>query len=306
MAIPDYQTLMLPLLQAFADGKEHSYRAIIEKLALHFQLTEQDRQELLPSGRQPVFENRVSWAKTYLVKALLIAPVRRGEFTLTERGRAVLASKPENINTKFLRQIPEFVAFQARSNKDELEKIDGSESLVSAIETPTERIEKAFAELRSALSKEVLERVLELSPARFERLVVELLVTMGYGGALPDAGSMTKLSSDEGIDGIIKEDKLGLDMIYLQAKRWKGTTVGRPEIQKFVGALAGQKAQKGVFITTSAFSKEAREYTANLQQKVVLIDGEQLAELMIEYNLGVSVDQTYLVKRMDNDYFDEN
>jgi restriction system protein len=305
--IPDYQTLMLPLLQLFADGKERKFRSLHEELAIQFQLTKQEREALLPSRKQPIFVNRVSWAKTYLVKALLIEQVRRGYFTLTERGKTVLASKPENINNKFLRQFPEFVAFEVRSNRGEIEKRDTSESIASAIETPTEQMEKAFAELRSTLSKEVLERVLELTPARFERLVVELLVTMGYGGALPDAGSMTRLSGDEGIDGIIKEDKLGLDMIYLQAKRWKeGNNVGRPDIQKFVGALAGQKAQKGVFITTSAFSKEAREYAANLQQKVVLIDGEQLAELMIEYNLGVSVAQTYLIKRVDNDYFDEN
>jgi len=304
--IPDYQTLMLPLLKLFADGKERTSRSLHEELAIQFQLTEQEREALLPSGKQSVFINRVGWAKTYLVKALLIEQVRRGEFSLTERGKTVLAGKLEKISNKFLRQFPEFVAFQTRSSKIEIEKADNTELLVLAMETPTERMEKAFAELRSTLSKDVLERVLELAPIRFERVVVELLVTMGYGGALPNAGSMTKLSSDEGIDGIIKEDKLGLDMIYLQAKRWKDATVGRPEIQKFVGALAGQKAQKGVFITTSAFSKEAQEYAKNLQQKVVLIDGEQLAELMIEYNLGVSVTQTYLIKRVDNDYFDEN
>lgn len=307
MAIPDYQTLMLPLLQAFADGKDHSYRLIIEELAKQFHLTEEQRQTLLPSGRQAVFDNRVGWAKTYLSKALLIEQVQRGIFRITERGKKVLANKPEKINNKFLRQFPEFLVFQERSSSSEEEPQHSNNVVdISVVETPNERIETAFGELRSALSKEVIERVTSISPTRFERLVVELLVKMGYGGALPDAGKMTKLSGDEGIDGVIKEDKLGLDMIYLQAKRWNNTIVGRPEIQKFVGALAGQKAQKGVFITTSAFSKEAREYAANLQQKVVLIDGEQLAELMIEYDLGVAVAQTYLIKRVDNDYFDEN
>jgi restriction system protein len=307
MAIPDYQTLMLPVLQAFADGKDHSYRQIIEELAKQFHLTEEQRQTLLPSGRQAVFDNRVGWAKTYLSKALLIEQVQRGIFRITERGKKVLANKPEKINNKFLRQFPEFLVFQERSSSSDEETQHSNNVLeVSVVETPNERIENAFGELRSALSKEVIERVTSISPARFERLVVELLVKMGYGGALPDAGKMTKLIGDEGIDGVIKEDKLGLDMIYLQAKRWHNTTVGRPEIQKFVGALAGQKAQKGVFITTSAFSKEAREYAASVQQKVVLIDGEQLADLMIEYDLGVSIAQTYLVKRIDNDYFDEN
>lgn len=261
----------------------------------------------MPSGRQAVFDNRVGWAKTYLSKALLIEQVQRGIFRITERGKKVLANKPEKINNKFLRQFPEFLVFQERSSSSEEEPQHSNNVVdISVVETPNERIETAFGELRSALSKEVIERVTSISPTRFERLVVELLVKMGYGGALPDAGKMTKLSGDEGIDGVIKEDKLGLDRIYLQAKRWNNTTVGRPEIQKFVGALAGQKAQKGVFITTSAFSKEAREYAANLQQKVVLIDGEQLAELMIEYDLGVAVAQTYLIKRVDNDYFDEN
>jgi restriction system protein len=322
--IPDYQTLMLPVLQTFADGKEHSTQSTIEAIANQLNLSQAEREELLPSGNKTILNSRVGWAKTYLVKAMLLDSPRRAVFRITERGKQVLAENLIQIDNEFLKRFEQFNTFlkheaneYTRTNDiipQELNFIsreDGKEISFSAeppthSQTPTERIDTVYSEIRSALSQEVLDRVLELTPARFERLVVELLVTMGYGGALPDAGSMTKLSGDEGIDGIIKEDKLGLDMIYLQAKRWKDTTVGKPEIQKFVGALAGQKAQKGVFITTSTFSKGAREYTANLQQKVVLIDGEQLAELMIEYNLGVSVAQTYLIKRVDNDYFDEN
>jgi restriction system protein len=306
MAIPDFQSLMLPVLQSFANGEECTIRSIIDQVAKQYNLSSDERLQLLPSGQQPIFDNRLGWAKTYLVKALLLESTGRGVFRITERGKTVLSETPKNINIKFLNQYSEFRTFKVPSYRGAGEETSAITPEITPSQTPTERIEIAYSDIRSALSEAVMERVLQLSPARFERLVVELLVKMGYGGALPDAGTITKLSGDEGIDGVIKEDKLGLDMIYLQAKRWKEATVGRPEIQKFVGALAGQKASKGVFITTSAFSKEARDYAANLQQKIVLIDGEQLSELMIEYNLGVSIAQTYLIKRVDNDYFDEN
>ncbi|MCU0427963.1 MAG: restriction endonuclease [Candidatus Kapabacteria bacterium] len=307
MAIPVLFEITLPLLQHLSDAKIHSVGDVIDSLSSHFALTQDECEQRLPSGTQGVFENRVRWARVDLKMAGLIDAPARGMLQITDRGKQVVQEAPQKIDRRFLMQFPEYSTARKRSIPTESVQIASGEKVgIEAIQSPDELFDRAYQEIRSSLKVTIKERILHLSPSRFERLVVELLVKMGYGGALPDAGSMTKLSGDEGIDGIIKEDKLGLDMIYLQAKRWKDATVGRPEIQKFVGALAGQKAQKGVFITTSAFSKEAREYATNLQQKVVLIDGEQLAELMIEYNLGVSIAQTYHIKRVDNDYFDEN
>ncbi len=312
MAIPVLFEITLPLLQILADGQEYPVATIKEKLAAHFHLTQAEREQTLPSGANRVFDNRMAWARVDLQLAKIITSPSRGIVKITPRGIDVLQNLPTKIDRKFLTQFPEYN--NARKRTTGAETTQATMTTLDVIEkqaldfqqSPNEVLERIYNEIQASLASLVIERVLQISPARFERLVVELLVKMGYGGTLPDAGKMTKLSGDEGIDGVIKEDKLGLDMIYLQAKRWKDSSVGRPEIQKFVGALAGQKAQKGVFITTSFFSKEAREYAANLQQKVVLIDGEQLAELMIEYDLGVSVAQTYLIKRVDNDYFDDN
>jgi restriction system protein len=297
--IPDYQSLMLPLLRYAADGQEHSLRDSIEALSKSFALSESDRTQLLPSGRQPVMDNRVGWARTYLAKAGLLEVTRRGHFRITDRGRDVLRDKPEAINVRFLDRFPEFVSFRKLSRR-----LEEDESKGEVDSTPEELLEQSYEKLRDALAEEILSRVMSASPAFFERLVVELLVRMGYGGSLQDAGRAIGKSADDGIDGIIKEDRLGLDVIFVQAKRWQAT-VGRPEIQKFVGALQGQRARKGVFITTSTFSSDAREYAGRIDSKVVLIDGSQLAQFMMDFDLGVTPVASYQVKRLDSDYFAE-
>lgn len=303
--IPDYQTLMLPLLKLVSDGQEHKYRDIIENLATEFGVTDDERKELLASGNQAIFDNRVGWAKTYLKKAGLLDSPKRATFIITNLGRQTLSKNPDRIDAKYLRQFPAFLEFQNASRND-----NESEEEIATIEiheqTPEENLDKAYQRIRKSLASELLNKVIELSPAFFERLVVELLVKMGYGGSIKDAGKAMGKSGDEGIDGTIKEDKLGLDIIYIQAKRWKtGNVVGRPEIQKFVGALAGQGAKKGIFITTSNFTKEALDYTPRNETKIVLIDGEQLAQLMIDYSLGCATQQTYELKKLDSDYFGE-
>lgn len=301
MAIPDFQTLMLPLLKVVADGREYRLRDVVELLAKEFYLTDEERQQLLPSGRYPTFDNRIAWAKTYLKKSGLIDQPRRAYFQITERGREVLKSSPSLINMKFLEQFPEYIAF-----KESPEEVEEQQRMVPSIsaqnETPEELIENGARTIRKELAGEILQRVKGCPPAFFERLVVELLVKMGYGGTRQDAGRAIGRSGDEGIDGVIHEDRLGLDVIYLQAKRWENV-VGRPEIQKFVGALQGQRAKKGVFITTSDFTKEAVEYVRNIDNKVVLINGALLANLMIDHNVGVSLAATYEIKKIDSDYF---
>jgi len=303
MPIPDFQTVFLPLLKQISDGKEYRYRDLIEILAEHFKLSDDERNEPLPSGNQAIFDNRVGWAKTYLKKAGLLDSPKRAVITITQRGLEVLKTNPSILNVHFLRQYPEFVEFHTAKHEDtgETEEIDERDAIH---ETPEETLEHAYQSIRKALAEEILTKVHKLSPAFFERLVVELLVKMGYGGSITDAGKAIGRSGDEGIDGTIKEDKLGLDIIYIQAKRWQqGNIVGRPEIHKFVGALAGQGAKKGVFITTSSFTKDALDYVPRNETKIVLIDGVQLAQLMIDYNLGVTLQQSYEIKRLDNDYF---
>jgi len=283
--IPDYQSLMLPLLKLVADKQEHKYRDLIENLATEFQVTDEERKELLASGNQAIFDNRVGWAKTYLKKAGLLDSPKRATFVITQIGLDTLKKNPDRVDAKYLRQFPAFLEFQNASRNDN----DSEEEIViveTNEQTPEENLDKAYQRIRKSLASELLNRVVELSPTFFERLVVELLVKMGYGGSIKDAGKAIGKSGDEGIDGTIKEDKLGLDIIYIQAKRWRpGNVVGRPELHKFVGALAGQGAKKGIFITTSNFTKEASEYTPKNETKIVLIDGEQLAQLMIDYNL---------------------
>lgn len=303
--IPDYQSLMLPLLKLVSDKKEYKYRELIENLALEFKLTDEERKELLASGNQPIFDNRVGWAKTYLKKAGLIDSPSRATFVITELGLKVLEKNPERIDAKYLRQFPSFLEF-LHPDKNEVESEETGLSQETLSRTPEENLDKAYQQLRKSLASELLNKVIDLSPAFFERLVIDLLVKMGYGGSIKDAGKAIGKSGDEGIDGTIKEDKLGLDIIYVQAKRWKpGNVVGRPEIHKFVGALAGQGAKKGIFITTSSFTKEAVEYTPKNETKIVLIDGERLAQHMIDYNIGCSIQQIYELKRIDSDYFDE-
>jgi restriction system protein len=302
MAIPDYQTCMLPFLRFLGDGSEHTLREAEEALANHFNLTPVERVELLPSGQQGIFKNRIGWARTYLKKAGLVDAPKRGVFKITERGTKTLASSPARIDVRYLGQFAEFNEFRDAS-KNESASVFVSDIAPSKT-TPEEAIELAHQGLREQLAQELLSRILSCSPTFFEQLVVELLVKMGYGGSRKDAGERIGQTGDGGIDGIIKEDRLGLDTIFIQAKRWQGS-VGRPEIQKFVGALQGQRARKGVFITTSVYTAEAVEYVSRIDTKVVLIDGRQLASLMTDFDVGVSVSASYLVKRLDSDYFEE-
>lgn len=304
MAIPDFQTVMLPLLRLAADDQEHSKQEGVEALAAEFALSDDERRELLPSGRQATFDNRVAWATTYLKKAGLLTATRRAHFRITDRGHSVLAEGPKRVDMKLLERFPEFVEFRARRNDDAQAGAPAVMDEHAAEQTPEEEIEAAYQRIRNDLADEILQQIMSCSPAFFERLVIDLLVRMGYGGTRKDAGQAVGKSGDGGIDGIIKEDRLGLDVIYLQAKRWEGS-VGRPEIQKFVGALQGQRARRGIFITTSSFTKEAVQYTSMIENKVVLIDGEMLAKLMIDHGVGVSAVATYEVKRVDSDYFSE-
>jgi restriction system protein len=300
MSIPDYQTLMLPLLRFASDKSEHSAHEATTALAEKFSLNETQLQELLPSSKQTIFRNRVGWARTYLSKAGLLESSKRGFFQISKRGLEILSQNPNRIDNKTLKQFSEFNEFQNRKN-DKTAKVL-TETAEDVNDTPEESLETANQTIRNALAAEIIEKVKTCSPGFFERLVVELLVKMGYGGTLQEAGKAVGKSGDGGIDGIINEDRLGLDVIYLQAKRWEGN-VSRPEIQKFAGALQGKRARKGVFITTSDFTKEAREYVAMIDSKIILIDGEELAELMIDYNVGVSVATVYEIKKMDSDYF---
>lgn len=302
MGVPDFQSLMLPLLRIAADGREHSLAEARDILAAAFKLSDADREELLPSGRQPKFANRVAWAKSYLQQAGLLLSPRRGHFQISDRGRAVLKTSPTRIDIKFLEQYPEFVEF--RTPKGDLQGVvvDATPAQTEP-ETPEEALEAAHLKMRVGLASELLSRVKTASPQFFEGLVVELLLKMGYGGSRRDAGQAIGRSGDEGIDGVISEDRLGLDVVYLQAKKWDGT-VGRPEIHRFVGALHGKRARKGVFITTGTFSAEATAYVEHIDPKVVLIDGRRLAELMMDFDVGVNTSATYSVKRVDSDYFD--
>ena len=297
--IPDFQSIMLPFLQILSDGKEHSTNETIQKLTDYFKLTEQELNEYLPSGSQKTFPNRVAWAKSYLKMAGLIESIKRGTFKITETGQIFLKGNPLKINIKILKALPTYQVGAGRGKDDET---DAGNDTTHVDVTPEEAMENSYLTIRKNLAQELLTKIKSSSPAFFETLVVELLVKMGYGGSIKDAGRSIGRSGDEGIDGIIKEDKLGLDVIYVQAKRWENV-VGRPEIQKFVGALAGQGAKKGVFITTSKFTNEAKDYQPKNETKIVLIDGEQLAELMIDHNLAVSTINVFEIKRIDNDYF---
>jgi len=300
MAIPDYQSLMLPLLDVLEDGEIHSLRKVIGTLARQFDLTDEEKRELLPSGKQAKFNNRVSWARTYMKKAGFLESTGRGMFRITELGQEVLREGPSEINVKFLARYPAFQEFRGvpSQNDDLQQKSD-------VTQTPEEILEASYQEIRGDLAQELLERIMNCSPEFFENLVVDLLVAMGYGGSRKDAGQAVGRTGDGGIDGIIKEDKLGLDAICIQAKRWEGT-VGRPIVQAFAGSLMGEGAGKGVLITTSKFSKEARDYVTAIQQpRIILIDGEELAQMMIDHDIGVADVAAYRVKRVDMDYFGE-
>lgn len=301
MAIPDFQTIMLPLLKYVSDSEEHSKREAVDALAEEFGLTEDEKSELLPSGRQQIFDNRLAWARTYLLKAGLLESTRRGFFRITDKGQEVLRKNPEKINIVYLDQFPGFTEFRTsgRAQSTVTEQSDTDTDT-----TPEEMLEAAYLNMRQRLALELLQSIKGCSPAFFERLVIDLLVTMGYGGTRKDAGEAIGRSGDGGIDGIIKEDRLGLDCIYVQAKRWENT-VGRPDIQKFAGALQGQRARKGIFITTSNFSSEAHDYVSRIDNKIILVDGTVLVNLMIDHSVGVSRIANYEIKKVDLDYFVE-
>ncbi|MFN2303445.1 MAG: restriction endonuclease [Anaerolineales bacterium] len=300
MTIPDFQSIMLPLLKLAGDGEIHNVNNATEELAKVFNLSNEEISRLIPSGSLK-FYNRVGWAKTHLKKAGLLEYPQRGYFKITQRGFDVLQEEPQKINMAYLKRFPEFIAFRQTHHTDEgIEEILEEDTEL----TPEEAIEEAYLKIRADLSDELIETILKSPPAFFEKLVVELLVAMGYGGTQRDAARAVGRVGDEGVDGIIDEDRLGLDSIYIQAKRWqRDAKIGRPQIQAFVGALQGFKAIKGVFITTADFTREAREYAKGISTSVVLINGERLANLMIDYSIGVTTRIKYEIKNLDSDYF---
>ncbi len=305
MAVPDYQSFLLPLLQLLEDGQTYSVRTIYDVLADRLQLGEDERQQLLPSGQQKTYENRIGWATTHLKKACLVGKPKRGQVVITDRGHEFLAQRPEKITAKSLQIFPEYQEFCEGNSK-----IASIEPLPISMEaesdrTPEEVLQDAYLTLRSEVADEILQCLKSSSPTFFERVVVDLLVAMGYGGSRKAAGQAIGGSGDGGVDGIISEDPLGLDNIYIQAKRWEGT-VGRPTIQAFAGSLEGFRSRKGVVITTSDFSKEAKDYVTRIEKKIVLINGNLLAELMLDHNVGVSEKERFVIKRIDTDYFDES
>jgi len=299
--VPGFQDIMLPMLRLAAEsnGQPLAIKVAVEKLANEMGLSDEDRSELLPSGRQSRFTNRVNWTASHLRAAKLLESAGRGLVVITDRGKELLASNPPALNLKTLMQYPEFQEFRGGSNSDEIE-----EKQTGPTDTPEEAIEKSYKALRAEIVADVLARLKTCTPAFFEQIVVQLVVRMGYGGSLKDAGQAVGKSHDGGIDGVIKQDKLGLDVVYLQAKRWENT-VGRREVQQFAGALAGQQANRGVFITTSDFSSEAVVYAKQVATKIVLINGKQLAEYMFDHDLGVTSTLTLSLKKIDSDFFEE-
>ncbi|MDR0770503.1 MAG: restriction endonuclease [Burkholderiales bacterium] len=303
MAIPNFVKLMHPLLRLMSDGEEHFRRDVVEKLAKHFNLTDDERKELLPSG-QTVFDNRVGWTRIHLIKAGLLAAPRRGVMCITPLGKQILSENPATIDFSFLERFPGFVEFRtsSRSKKTTVSETPPAETE----QTPEEALVTAYQSLRDSLADDLLGHVRKCGPTFFENLVIELLVKMGYGGSRQDASKHLGRGGDGGVDGIINEDRLGLDVVYIQAKRWE-KNISSPEIRDFVGALEGKRAMKGVFITTSSYTKEALKYVSQLStKKVVLIDGVQLASLMIDFDIGVSTVSSYDIKRIDSDYFEED
>ncbi len=325
VTIPDFQSVMRPLLRVVADGHEHRARDYVEALAQEFGLSPEERRQLIASGRQELFVNRVAWAATHLAKAELLARPGRGIIQITDRGREALRSNPVRVDMAYLTRFPEYEAFRRRpplngaveptltaASGQEAEPITSTPPSIPLLpdppaiaeQTPAELLETSYQRLRQTLADDLLERIRSASPRFLEQLVVDLLVTMGYGGSRADAGQAVGGSGDDGVDGIIKEDRLGLDFVYVQAKRWD-QPVGRPLVQAFAGSLEGQRARKGVFNTTSTFTRDARDYVTRIEKRIVLVDGEQLAQLMIDHGVGVADVTTYRVKRVDADYFGE-
>lgn len=304
MAVPSFEDFMLPVLQLAGDNQIHDLHTTVQKMAQHFHLSEEDKNELLPSGKQTRFANRVSWAVTYLKKSKLIQSAGRSKFSITERGKKALQESVTKIDKSFLEQFPEYREFKNRRKSTKNGSIPEI-SFESQEQTPEELLDTSYQSIHQQLASDLLDLILATSPGFFERLVVDLIIAMGYGGSRQDAGKAVGRSGDGGIDGIIKQDRLGLENIYIQAKRWNDT-VGRPTVQGFAGSLMGRGASKGILITTSKFSKEAIEYVNTIKQpKIILIDGEYLSDLMIDYNLGVAVVNQYTIKKIDSDYFEE-
>jgi restriction system protein len=302
MPVPDFQSLFIPVLRSTADGNEHSMAELRGRIAADLKLTPEDISQKFPRSGETVFANRTAWSATYLSKAGALERIKRGVLRITERGRELLALNLPRLTIQNLSKYPEFVAYYKGTQEggDEDQGIKPEKT-----QTPEEQLADAYKVLRDSLANDVLETVKKASPAFFEELVVDLLVAMGYGGSVEDAGKAVGKSGDGGIDGIIKEDKLGLDVVYVQAKRWSNS-VGRPVVQAFAGSLEGVRARKGVLITTSYFSQDALDYIHKIEKRIVLIDGQQLADLMIEHDVGVNVSVTYKVKRLDSDYFEES
>lgn len=302
MAVPDFQSFFKPLLDIASDGNEHSLCEARERIATLLNLTQSDLEEQLPSGTQTKFYNRVAWAKSFFVQARVLESPKKGIFKITERGKELFTKGHSRIDVRILNQYPEFKEFHTGSKTGKKEHVE----ITDHDQTPEELLQNSYLSIRKELAANLFQKIKANSPAFFEKLVVDLMVSMGYGGSKSDASnSIVGKSGDEGIDGIIKEDRLGLDVIYLQAKRWEGI-VGRPEIQKFVGALHGQRAKKGVFITTGKYSREATDYVKNIDPKVILIDGEKLVDYMIDLNLGTTTSTTLEIKKIDSDYFEED
>ena len=304
MSIPDYQTLMLPVLRLAAKGETRVGEAV-ERLADHLGLTTADRATLLPSGKQTIFNNRMHWAKTYLAKAGLIEATRRGYFKITPRGEQALASNPDRIDNAFLTRFDEFNQFRDRSARNGPSHEPAAPALVNRAETPDEIMRAAHQQIDASLAQDLLERIQAAPPDFFERLVVTLLLAMGFGGSAADAGRALGRSGDDGVDGVIDQDALGLDRVYVQAKRYaSGNNIGSGAIRDFFGSLDRHKATKGLFVTTSTFSPSARETAEFLSKRIVLIDGDQLTRLMIRHNVGCRIEDTLHIKRIDEDFFE--
>ena len=301
MPVPDYQSIMLPLLKAVADEQIHKFRELIEKLAQEFELTEENRRELLPSGKQPLFDNRVGWANTYLKKGGLLQSEKRGFVQITNLGLQVLNNNPSRVDAAFLRQYDSFNEFVGTNGKDSEES--NEQTVESDNQTPKEKFEKAYQQINRLLIGQLTDQLTKVDPYKFEELVLDLLEAIGYGGNRSEAAQVTKKSADGGIDGIINEDRLGLDKIYIQAKRYNNT-VPVKEVRDFAGAMLAYNARKGVFITISDFPSSAKDFADKIDRTLILIDGKRLAELMIEYDIGISPKETFVYKEIDSDYFE--
>ena len=309
MAVPDYQSCMRPLLQFCADGREKSISEAAAFVAAQFRLSAEDLAEQIPSGKQTLLANRVHWARTYLDKAGALRRTKRAHFVITDRGHTLLAQNPERVDARVLRQFPEFVAFQSPKGERAEDKAapDSPQPVPDfSARTPEETLQASAEAIFEALRGQLLDRIRELSPSFFERLVVDLIVAMGYGGSRDSVVQRLGKSGDEGIDGVVNEDPLGLDVVYIQAKRYAAdNSIGRERIQQFAGALVGQGASKGVFVTTSSFSRGACEYAQRVPQRIILIDGAELTRLMIRYGVGVRTERTIELRRIDLDYFED-